>query len=166
MSEKKAVKEIDGVDYEVVDMVDAAPVELDGPDPALARWQALADRATYIEHGGDATKVLPIPRPAWSEPDADVVSDAISRSYYSSDTAFVAATNSEGKLVGDSWELSGVMVAAEQYGNGDRLVSMAARRVAASTGKWHSWKVFLTVAEALELIDVLHAAVDLFGGAK
>lgn len=52
MSAKKKVE---------VEQVDLQPVELDPPDPALVRWQELADRDWMICHDGDASKVLEFP---------------------------------------------------------------------------------------------------------
>ncbi|MGE0219660.1 hypothetical protein [Mycolicibacterium sp.] len=52
------------------------PVELDPPappDPAIARWQELAERDIIINHGGDAETVMPFPRPAWADPDCDMI---------------------------------------------------------------------------------------------
>jgi hypothetical protein len=73
------------------------PVDLDdAPDPALAVWEALTELPDFIEHDGDASKVIPFPRPAWSDPDEDVVGVLLGETWYRSKPAKVLTTHMRG----------------------------------------------------------------------
>lgn len=160
MSEKKAVKEIDGVDYEVVD---TAPVELDGPDPALARWEELAYRDVGIIHDGDASKVLPFPRPAWADPDEDLVSGCPLLSLYRALPVRVPVSRHRGD------DRNGIMTTPAAYVqpviNGDKRASVRLSLSLYENGKWDNGNYLaFRIAEARDLIGALQAAVDLIGG--
>ena len=156
-------KTIDGIDYEVVDLADAPPVELDPPDPTVARWQELVAKPSKVEHDGDASEVMPQPRPAWSDPDLDHVGASWRQTYYSSETAIVYASHSTGWFNDEIWRPATVSVTAKLYANGETSISVANKSFTGPDGFGH-WALGLTVAETLELIDVLRAAVDLIGG--
>lgn len=161
MSTKKVAKNIDGVDYEVVDVVDAAPVELDPPDPAVVRWQELAAKPRFVEHDGDASKVIPQPRPAWSDPDLDHVGTSWRASYYASAAAVVYASHATGDVDTEVWVPARISATAKLYGNGETSISVLTQSFVAGNPEC---AVGLTVAETVELIRILHSALDLIRG--
>lgn len=153
-------KKIDGVEYEVVDLADATPVELDPPDPTVARWQELTAKPFEVEHDGDASEVMPQPRPAWSDPNLDHVGASWRQSNYASAPAVVYASHATGLVEDGLWIPARISTIAKLYGNGETGISVGIKSFLAG----NSAVVGLTVAETLELIDVLRAAVDLIGG--
>jgi hypothetical protein len=147
------------------DIADLDPVELDPPSPEVVRWQELADRNIRICHEGDAEKVIPFPRPAGADPDCDIVGKGLAWSYYTSEWADVTVAHSPGAVDDDHVLPASVRVRAKWCGDGGRFVGLSMRDT--QDGKWEWPEGFgLTSAEALELADVLRAAVDLLGGAK
>lgn len=145
--------------------VDLDPVELDPPDPALVRWQELADWDGIIHHNGDAEAMLPFPRPAWADADEDDFGQSYISTCYSSRPVRVAIKQAPGNRIDDDqWAPAAALVSAELYGTGITKVSLTLTNI--RERRWHSVALGLSAAEALELADVLRAAVDLFGGAK
>lgn len=159
-------KALDNTDY---DVVNDEPVNLDPPDPALARWLELADRDILIYHGGDAEKVIPFPRPAWADPGEDSISSTCYRS-----TPVDVATPTAG---GEKFN-NGVIrpahftVSTRIHGDGQILVSLRINRYVSGSdtksgeAQWIDWSASMPPESALELADVLRAAVDLLGGAS
>lgn len=144
---------------------DLVPVELDPPDPALARWKELADWDGIIHHNGDAEAMLPFPRPAWADLDEDDFGQSYISTCYSSRPVRVAVKQAPGNRIdADRWAPAAALVSAELYGTGIAKVSLTLTNI--REGRWHSVALGLSVAEALELADVLRAAVDLLGGEK
>lgn len=142
---------------------DLVPVELDPPDPALARWEELSDWGGIIYHNGDAEAMLPFPRPAWADADEDEFGQSYISTCYSSRPARVAIKQAPGNRIdADRWAPAAALVSAELYGTGITKVSLTLTNI--REGKWFSIALALSAAEALELADVLRAAVDLFGG--
>lgn len=140
------------------------PVELDDPNPALALWQELADRDWDAFHGGDIEKIMPFPRPAWSEPDEDLFASSIPCCLYRAYPVKVPATRHGGNANDDEvWTSAGMYVQPAIGGTDVPVV-----RVSFSEYKGPGWNnkpyMALTVAEARYLIDVLNAAVSLLGG--
>lgn len=140
----------------------ADPVELDQPDPTLTRWRALAEREIAIQHGGNAEKVMPMPRPSWSEPDQDTIGRCLGTSYYVSEPVHVATRNRYGAVYEDRLIPARFTVRAKLCGDGAPIVGLAHRCVV--DGEWESFSgVGLEPAEAVELAAALLAAVDLLG---
>ena len=141
------------------------PVELDSPDPALARWQELADQAIVVPHHDDASKVVGFPRPEWADPDMDHVGSSDGTSAYRSERVRIAA---RGCL--DSRNVDGVItpahvnVVAELWGGGTRKIYLGFARY--EDARWSEPMIGLYLDEALQVADALRAAVDLFGGVK
>ena len=141
-------------------------IDLDGPDPALTAWQALVNDAT-IEHGGDAEKVIPFPRPAWADPAGDRVAGSIEGSYYRSDMVHVFALKNPGKNDDDADTLTPARarVSATLYGDGDPMVSVSLRAwnwvESEERSRWVGMVVDFMPAEARELAAVLLAAAAL-----
>ncbi|CAJ1495120.1 hypothetical protein [[Mycobacterium] burgundiense] len=154
MSAKKKVE---------VEQVDLQPVELDPPDPALVRWQELADRDWMICHDGDASKVLEFPRPEWAVEDSDHIGKSPFGTAYRSERAVVTARG-----CADARNKDGLMspahvnVLAELWESGTRKVYLGIARF--ENEKWSETMLGLYPSEALELAEVLRAAVDLLGG--
>lgn len=160
-TKKKTVKK-----KAVTDVADLEPVNLDSVDPALAHWQELVDRDTAIYHGGDIEKIMPFPRPAWSDPDQDLFSTSLPCCLYRADPVKVSATRHTGdKTDPDEWTSAGVYVQPAIGGTDVPVVRISfSERVG---GKWdNSPYMALTITEATDLIGVLRAAVDLHGGAQ
>jgi len=156
---EKITKEIDGTEHE---LVDTTPVELDSPDPALTLWEQLADRDRSINHRGDAELILPFPRPAWADPDSDVTGRSVLSTGYASEPVRVKVSHGCGVDHGDRWEPASAIVSARKWGNQSECVNLTLSAVVG--GEWDNMGASLTLAEALELADVLQAAVALFGG--
>lgn len=152
--------------------VNIEPVNLDPPDPALARWQELADLTIVITHDGDAEKVMPFPRPAWADPDEDSIGNTMGGSFYRS-TPVDVATPTAGGYKADNGALvpAHFTVSTRIHGNGMALVGLRISRYVVSNNeakdgesRWIEWSASMPPATALELADVLRAAVDLLGG--
>lgn len=142
---------------------DVEPVELDPPNPATARWEELADRDVFIHHGGDAEKVMPFPRPAWSDPDEDIIGRHLARCYYASAWVDIPLKYRSGEVQGGFIEPATIRIRAKWCGDGDQLVGLSMRQTV--SGKWQCWPgTGLTAAEATALAEALLAAVDLIGG--
>lgn len=156
---------------DLVDLDAAAPVELDHPDPALTRWQELADRDPIVQHDGDAEKILGHihPRPAWADPDCDYTGRSHLSTSYGSEPVRVVASHDFGVDHGDKWEPACAWVSAKFYGNSHESVQVTFSQVVDGKGdssKWQNVSMSFQPHEVRELIEVLRSAVDLFGGAK
>lgn len=138
------------------------PVDLDPPNPAIARWQELAERDIDIVHDGDAEKVMPFPRPAWASAHEDEVGRTLGGSFYVSEAAYVPMRHRLGVNDDEVWEPAAIRIRARQCGTGEHYIGFAARQVVDGKMK-ETFSVGLNPAEALELADVLRAAVDLLG---
>lgn len=139
------------------------PVELDPPNPAIARWQELADRAIVIPHDGDASKVLEFPRPEWSDETLDHVGCSAFNTAYRSERVRIAARGcSDARNVKGVITPAHVNVIAEQWESGTKKVYLGIARFEGN--RWIEQMVGLYRAEALELAEALRAAVDLLGG--
>ncbi|OBJ97574.1 hypothetical protein [Mycolicibacterium conceptionense] len=154
------------IDTENTDPVtDLEPVELDPSDPAIARWEELADWDGIIYHDGDAEAMLPFPRPAWADVDEDDFGQSYISTCYSSRPARVAIKQAPGnRISANQWAPAAALVSAELYGTGITKVALTLTNI--REGKWFSIALGLSPAEALELADVLKAAVDLLGGSQ
>ncbi|WP_204806462.1 hypothetical protein [Mycobacterium riyadhense] len=145
----------------------SAPVDLDPPAPppaALARWKELADRDIVVYHDGDASKVIPFERPAWADPDHDIIGRNLSQTYYTSQWAEIPLSYVNGHIDEEELEPAVMRVRAKMCGDGIGFVGLSERRFA--NGQWKvSDGVGLTPAEATEIAHALLAAVDLIGGA-
>ena len=140
------------------------PVELDQPSPAVAHWAAISSAEVVVDHDGDASKVIPFPRPAWSEPWEDEIGRALSSTYYNSESTDVVASMHRGenptKADGSAWwNPASVRVRARLAGDGQAYVGIRLRRVIDS--EWAESGMSLTPDEALELSDVIRAACAL-----
>ena len=151
-----------------IEPTDAPPVDLDPPTPLpeeVIRWRELADRDYYVFHDGDASNVIPFPRPVWADPDCDIVGPAIFDCYYTSNWVDVPVSNTRGRNDDETLVPASVRVRAKLCGDGALYVGMSDRRM--GEGKWtFGFGVGLTLAEATDLAHVLLAAVDLLGGPK
>lgn len=144
---------------------DCSPVQLDPPDPAITRWQELADRDIVVEHDSDAEKVIPFPRPAWADPEEDIIGNRLSSSYYTSAWVRIPMSYRDGEVYGDFFEPATMQVRAKQCGDGEKIIGISARQIA--KGEWHWWHgIGMTTAEATALAEALLAAVDLIGGTE
>jgi hypothetical protein len=156
------------------DTAEASPAELEvvdldpptPPDPAIARWEALTGEVD-IYHGGDASKVLGMPRPSWCDPDEDFTGSRVDDFGYGSAIARVVVSSAAG--VGDDESLVPARVTVQAVmgtTNSIRCGIQICLARATGTDKSRPWinsKMNLTPAEALELADVLRAAVGLIG---
>lgn len=141
------------------------PVELDPPDPAIARWQELVERDYYVYHDGDAEKYIPFPRPKWSQPDEDQIEACLPLSAYKSEPVAVRSVHSGGQRgVPGTLRPAAVVVTAFMYGTGEQVVNVKTERVYNKTDQWQSLAVNLSPEEVADLIDVLTAALALIGG--
>jgi len=145
-------------------IVDLEPVDLDPPNPAIARWEALADRDVHVQHDGDAEKMLGHihPRPKWADPDRDQTGRSHLSTAYASTPVRVVASHNFGVDHDDWWEPASAWVSAKFYGNSHESISITFSQVADS-GNWQNVAMSFQPDEARELIEVLQAAVDLFG---
>lgn len=150
-----------GIGGHTPDCPDYAPVvELDQPTPELARWQERAAVDLNIEHDGDVSTLLPIPRPSWSDPDYDYVSTRLSFCEYRSEPAEMALTrlpsiNQNGMCFPSKIDVSAKMAGIE----GLPCVGVTTKRII--SGKVEPLGVTLTLAEANELAELLIAAANL-----
>jgi hypothetical protein len=145
------------------EVVDLDPIELYPPDPALTRWMEIAFRDDEIIHDGDASKVLPFPRPAWADPDEDLVSGCPLLSLYRAIPVRVPVSRHRGD------DRNGIMTTPAAYVqpviNGDKRASIRLSLSLYENGKWDNDKYLaFRIAEARDLIGALQAAVDLIGG--
>lgn len=147
-----------------VEPVDLPPVELDPPAPALARWLELADRERAIYHDGDIEKIMPFPRPAWSDPDEDLFATSLPCCLYRAYPVKVSATRHNGdKTDPNKWESASVFVQPAIGGTSVPVVRISFSEQVDK--RWdNSPYMALTLTEARDLIGVLQAAVDLIGG--
>lgn len=128
-----------------------------GPSPA-ARLAAL-DQNPTIYHHGDASKILPFPRPSWADPARDAINPA---GYRSAPVSLPLALHdgefSDTDLVRSRAE---VYVAAPDIGvaRGDADVCLSLHRYRLS--EWERIGASLTIAEARRLSAILSAAADL-----
>ncbi|MBI5536690.1 MAG: hypothetical protein HY898_28480 [Deltaproteobacteria bacterium] len=143
-----------------------APVNLDPTAPEIVRWDELTGDVD-IYHGGDASKVLDVPRPSWCDPDEDFYGDSIDSFGYGSAVARVVVSNGTGVSDGESLDPARVTVqalmAASGYVHYGIQICLSRATGADKDRLWINSKMTLTPAEALELADVLRAAVDLTG---
>lgn len=129
------------------------PVEVVG-------WRGLVRRSqesTLIRHGGDAEKVMPMPRPVWASRDRDQIGRSLLATCYRSDVATVPATNVGGWHFEDEEEYlpARVDVCAKLFGNHVAMVGISLVRPSQQQG------FSLTPDEARQLAEVLTAAADL-----
>lgn len=146
------------------------PIDLDPPSPALARWEALNHDAE-IYHDGDASKVIPVPRPVWSDPDQDVVGDRANTTSYRSSVARVISSAERGVDLDDSLDQARVCVQVKMSAAVDCIRYAVQLTLSRANGPdrdkpWTNSTMTLTISEVEELIDVLSAAVELTGGEK
>ncbi|KRD04959.1 hypothetical protein ASE48_20170 [Mycobacterium sp. Root265] len=140
------------------------PVELDPPDPVLARWEELSGRDIAIDHGGDAEKIIPIPRPAWADPDCDEIGKSVGWTTFNSTTAHVPANRMGGEAIGECLLPCGFRVRGRLIGDGWAGVGITMTRYLDE--KWNSLGITLTLDEARDFANVILAAVDMVGGEK
>lgn len=145
-----------------VSPVDLNPVDLDPPSPAIARWEELADRDICVQHNGNAEMVIPFPRPAWADPDEDVVGDTVQSSIYRSPVAYVASMTGGGDDDGNTVRPANFQVSAKIHGSGQMLIGVTINAV--RDGKWCWLGISIDPKGALDLSEVLRAAVELVGG--
>ncbi|MGE2835464.1 hypothetical protein [Mycobacterium sp. SMC-4] len=160
----KKINTDDTFDGAVEVSADQQPVNLDPPNPAIARWQELAERDTDIYHGGDAEKMMPFPRPAWADPDWDDVATTWQAACYRGAPVYVASFSGSGEDDGEIVRPACVRVIPRIHGCGSKLVGINIRRFVG--GKWHEWGTSIQPEGALELADVLRAAVEVMGDEK
>lgn len=142
------------------------PVELDPPAPEIARWQELADRGidkTQIYHAGDASAVMPIPRPPWADEDSDLVGRSLLISAYKSRSVSIPIHKSAGKNKDGFWYSACVHVSAKLFAYDSEPVIPITLSSVGAAGTWETKTENLTLEAARELADVLRAAVDLIG---
>lgn len=137
------------------------PVTLDPPAPEIVRWQELAARDTEIYHGGDAEKIIPFPRPAWADPDRDVIGDSWQQSCYRSARVEIPTMSGGGAHDGEHFEPAVFAVGAKIHGGGYPLIGIQIRRYIQK--EWHEWGSSIPPKAALELAEAIKAAVALFG---
>ncbi|QFS93536.1 hypothetical protein FIV07_22485 [Mycobacterium sp. THAF192] len=145
-----------------------APVDLDPPDPALVRWQHLADRDISVRHDGDASKVLAFPRPAWADAAFDQVGVGWRDTCYRSEPVDVALKNGKSCMSTESvWEPASIRVSGHQFGGGDDpMIQLSIRKLYDSEVGWRYFGAGMRLEEATELAHVLLAAVALVGGER
>lgn len=145
------------------------PVDLDGQELTAAadRFAALVNEREII-HGGDVEKVIPFPRPDWSDPEQDHIGHSAEGSYYGSAPVWVNASTVTGRNDPDDGVLTpaSARTAVTQYGDGHVLVSLSLRKwwapTDANTGpRWAGTVLDFTPAEAAQLAHALMAASDL-----
>lgn len=149
-----------------VSPAELTPVELDDPDPVLSRWQELVDQERSVYHGGDIEKIMPFPRPAWSDPDQDLFATSLPCCLYRAEPVKVPATRHNGNADDDEiWTSAGMYV---QPAIGGTDVPVVRVSFSEYTGRGWNNKPYmaLTVTEAKYLIEVLSAAVNVLGGEK
>lgn len=144
-------------------------LDLDEPDlpPEIVRWREMAESyedLLEVYHGGDASMVMDMERPGWSNPDRDYVGTCISQCCYKSSIVRVAASLAGGVNDGDTWERAHVSISAKLWGDGTTGIALTPHRIIGA--EWKSLSINLTAEEALEVADVLQAAVKLIGGTK
>lgn len=159
------------VKKKITEPVDMEPVELDPPDPAIARWEELSLRKSYVCHGGDAEKILGSvhPRPAWADPDHDQTGRSHLSTSYGSAPVRVISSHNFGADHNGTWQPACAFVSAQFYGNSHESVKVTFSQVVDGKGdksQWQNIAMSFQPHEALELAEVLRAAVDLFGGAE
>lgn len=154
---------------------DVEPINLDPPDPKLARWQELAERDVDIYHDGDASLVINAPRPAWSDPGEDYISTAGTASVYMSAPALVPLSLDRALKTddGDTLQPARLAVRAMMGTSADQVLHAIeiklvrpAKDAQKSDKPWMHTPVSLTIREARELVDTLIAATDLIGDAE
>ncbi|KRD07794.1 hypothetical protein ASE48_10175 [Mycobacterium sp. Root265] len=162
MSTPRAKRNTNTVDTtNAVSPAELAPVELDPPDPVIARWQGLADIDLLINHDDDAEKVIPLPRPAWADPLCDVVGHSVCSSSYNTDYAAIPLTYMGGESHEDSVLPSRLSVRGRLIGCGWLGVGMTVTRY--DDGEWREAGCTMTLSEARDLIEVLSTAVEMIG---
>jgi hypothetical protein len=148
------------------------PVNLD-PEPELApailRWQELAEEAEAridVQHDGDAERIMPIKRPPWADPEEDSLGTTVPNTIYRSSLVKVAATWSQGQIDETYITRAGVGVQVQMHGDGTTCIRLMTHRVLSKDKSWRQLDISLTPFEALEVIKVLHGAVDLIGAER
>ena len=163
--------EVQLVDGSIKSSTDTEPVELDPPDPALARWEVLADRDHEVDHDGDAEKVLGSvhPRPAWADPDEDITGRSHLSTGYKSRAVRVRASHAFGVDHGDRWQPACAFVHATLWGNSHESITVTLSQVVdrgTEKARWQNIAMSFQPHEAAELAEVLQAALELIGGEK
>ena len=147
------------------DHPEAPPINLDPPAPELVRWQELVDRGVLVAHNGDVSELISVPRPAWSDPYEDSISEILGGCYYASDQIRIPLQYRPGEIRDGYFEPATMRVRAKMGFDGDKFVGLSRRETI--NGKWTLIEgVGLTPAEATELAEALLAAVDLIGGTE
>lgn len=163
MSAKKKAADVEPVD------LDLTPVELDPPDPAITRWQELSggDTAVPIDEL-TAEAIIPFPRPRWADPDFDLVPEGTStwagNCAYRATKARIPTFLDLGMVDDYGYQPATVQVIPCQIGTGQLGINIGFRK--AANGGWAVNSVLLTPTAALQVADVLRAAVDLIGGER
>ena len=147
------------------------PVNLDPADQALDRWERLSYRESEVRHDGNAEKILGSihPRPAWADPEYDTTGRSHLSTSYGSAPVRVVSSHNFGADHGDVWQPACAFVSAQFYGNSHESVKVTFSQVVDGDGgksKWQNIAMSFQPHEALELAEVLRAAVDLFEVAK
>lgn len=141
-----------------------APVELDPPRPEIVCWQELAAIDVGIFHEGDTSKVTTVPRPAWSDPERDVVANALTHTRYRSALAEATLGFEKGLAEDDYLEPATAQVQALMFGDGTEMVHFATQIWKGDD--WVSHGINLSAAEALNIAELLTAAAALIGGRR
>lgn len=143
----------------------AQPVDLDTPAPAVQRWQELVEREITVYHEGDAAKVIPFPRPAWADPDCDIIGSRLDTCYYASDWVEVPLSWTNGDHDVELLEWATMRVRAKVSGDGRPSIGLT-ERYHTKDGWQTGGGAGLAVTEATELAQALLAAVELIGGSE
>jgi len=144
------------------------PVDLDALDysTAEARFAALVNEREIL-HDGDAEKVMPFPRPSWSDPEYDSIGHSVETSYYASPPVWTNAAQLPGRNNIDDGILTpaSARTAITRYGDGLTVVSVGMRKWYtgdAETGpRWAGVVFDFTPTEAVHLAHALLAAAEL-----
>lgn len=143
--------------------------DLCGVEAEVIRWRRLAEeglRSRYVRHNGDASKIMPMPRPSWASANEDSISASgnLCGTAYRSTEVSVAATHQSGwtkdpKLA----DRATVDVSAKLFGNGVPMVGIriAKPKTTIDDVVQSFAAINLTVDEAQRLVEVLTAATEL-----
>lgn len=136
-------------------------VELDPPTAELVHWHHLAARYETVKHKGDASKLMRMPRPDWSDPDLDMIGASPGACVYRSPIVKVPVSTYRGLADEDEGAVAPAYISVSTQLLGDHRLMLSVCMSYVVDGEWSNRFMRLFPDEATELANVLLAGVAL-----
>ncbi|MEH3141162.1 MAG: hypothetical protein PGN37_13475 [Mycobacterium kyogaense] len=144
-----------------IEVADMQPVELDPPPAELVHWQKLGEHYAVVKHRDDASTVIGMPRPEWSDPTRDMIGASPFACVYRSRLVKVPVAGYRGMVDHEEGTLAPAWIGVSTHLVGDRNLMVSISLNYELNGDWKATTMRLFLDEATEVADVLLAAVAL-----